>query len=262
MSGTRRRESFDEAAEDYNRWRAGYPEEVVEDVLSCAHIESSSRILEVGCGTGQLSVPLANRGIDLVAVEVGLNLAALARQNLAGFPNARVETAAFEDWPLPPEPFDAVVVANAFHWLDPDSRFSKSARCLRPGGYLTIGHAHHVRGGTPGFFDESQRYYRKWGLSDDPFFQLPSISEAPIMCPELDGRPEFGVVQRHRFEILRQQDAESYVGWLKTDSLVATLDQDARGAFLSDIANLIETKFKGTVSRNFLYEVISAPRIT
>ena len=82
------------------------------------------------------------------------------------------------------------------------------------------------------------------------------------MYPELDGRPEFGVVQRHRFEILRQQDAESYVGWLKTDSLVATLDQDARGGFLNDIANLIETKFKGTVSLNFLYEIISAPRIT
>ena len=262
MSGTRRRESFDEAAEDYNRWRAGYPEEVVEDLLSCAHIESSGRILEVGCGTGQLSVPLANRGIDLVAVEAGPNLAALARQNLARFPNARVETAAFEDWPLPPEPFDAVVVANAFHWLDPDARFSKSARGLRLGGYLTIGHAHHVRGGTPGFFDESQRYYRKWGLSDDPFFQIPSGSEAPIMYPELDGRPEFGVVQRHRFEILRQHDTESYVGWLKTDSLVATLGHDARDGFLNDIANLIETKFKGTVSRNFLYEIISAPRIT
>ena len=79
------------------------------------------------------------------------------------------------------------------------------------------------------------------------------------MYPELDGRPEFGVVQRHRFEILRQHDTESYVGWLKTDSLVATLGHDARDGFLNDIANLIETKFKGTVSRNFLYEIIKRP---
>jgi SAM-dependent methyltransferase len=155
VTGTRRRGSFDEAAEDYNRWRAGYPEEVFEDMLGCAHIEASSRILEVGCGTGQLSAPLANRGIDLLSVEVRPNLAALARQNLARFRNARVEIAAFEDWPLPPESFDAVVVANAFHWLDPDVRYSKSARGLRLGGYLTIGHAHHVQGGTAGFFDES-----------------------------------------------------------------------------------------------------------
>lgn len=71
VTGTRRNESFDEAAEDYNRWRAGYPDEVVEDVVDCAHIDSSSRVLEVGCGTGQLSVPLADRGVDMVAVEVG-----------------------------------------------------------------------------------------------------------------------------------------------------------------------------------------------
>jgi SAM-dependent methyltransferase len=262
VTGPRRKESFDEAAEDYNRWRAGYPEVVVEDVLGCAHIESSSRVLEVGCGTGQLSVPLADRGIDLVAVEVGPNLAAFARQNLARFPKARVETAAFEDWLLPPEPFDAVLIANAFHWLEPDVRFSKSASGLRLGGYLTIGHAHHVRGGTPGFFEETQRYYMKWGLSDAPLFQLPSVSETPTMYPELDGRPEFGVVQRHRFEIPRQHSAESYVGWLKTDSLIASLDPDARDGFLDDIASLIDTKFDGTVSRNFLYEIISAPRIT
>jgi hypothetical protein len=82
------------------------------------------------------------------------------------------------------------------------------------------------------------------------------------MYPELDGRPEFGVVQRHRFEIPRQHSAESYVGLLKTDSLIATLGRDARDGFLDDIATLIETKFKGTVSRIFLYEILCAPRIT
>lgn len=99
-------------------------------------------------------------------------------------------------------------------------------------------------------------------MSDDPFLQLPSASAAPIMYPELERRPEFGVVQRHRFEIPRQHSAESYVGWLKTDSLIAALDRDARDGFLEDIGGLIDTKFNGTVSRNFLYEIVSAPRIT
>lgn len=260
MTVARRKESFDEAAADYNRWRAGYPEEVVEDILASGCIESFSRVLEVGCGTGQLSVPLANRAVELVAVEFGSSLAALARRNLARFPKARVETAAFEDWPLPAEPFDSVVVANAFHWLDPEVRFSKSARALKLGGCLIIAHAHHVRGGTPGFFEETQRYYMKWGLSDDPFFRPPAARDAPIMHPELDERPEFGPVRRNRFEIPRQHSAESYVGWLKTDSLIATLDPAAREGFLDDIGALIDTKFHGTVSRNFLYEVITAPR--
>jgi SAM-dependent methyltransferase len=258
---TRRKESFDEGAEDYNRWRAGYPEDVVLDLLAGAHIEPNSQVLEIGCGTGQLSVPLAVHGVELVAVELGPNLAALARQNLAPFPKARVETGGFEDWPLPPEPFDAVVVANAFHWLDPEVRFSKTAHALKVGGCLTIAHAHHIRGGTPGFFEATQRYYLRWGLGDDPFFQPPTVSDAPIMYPELDDRPEFGPVRRQRFEIPRQHTAESYLGWLKTDSLIATLEPDAQDCFLNDIGHLIETEFQGTVSRNFLYEVITAPRI-
>jgi SAM-dependent methyltransferase len=257
----RRKESFDEAAEDYNRWRAGYPEEVIEDILASGHIESSSRVLEVGCGTGQLSLPLADRGVELVAVECGRKLAALAQRNLARVPKAGVENASFEDWPLPAEPFDAVVVANAFHWLDPEVRFSKSARALKLGGYLTIAHAHHVRGGTPGFFEETQRYYMKWGLSDDPFFHPPAAPDAPIMYPELDDRLEFGQVRRNRFEVPRRYSAESYVGWLKTDSLIATLDPKVREGFFDDIGVLIDTKFHGMVSRNFVYEVITAPRI-
>jgi SAM-dependent methyltransferase len=261
VTGARRKESFDEAAEDYDRWRAGYPEGVVVDMLACAHIDANSRVLEVGCGTGQLSVALAVHGAELVAVELGPNLAAIARQNLGSFPKARVETGAFEDWPLPPEPFDAVVVANAFHWLDPEVRVSKSAEALKLGGHLTIAHAHHILGGTPGFFEATQQYYLKWGLSDDPFFQPPTVEDAPIMYPELDDRPEFGPVRRDRFEIARQHTAESYLGWLKTDSLIATLDADARDGFLNDVGHLVDTGFQGTVSRNFLYEVITTPRI-
>jgi SAM-dependent methyltransferase len=261
VTGARRRQSFDEAAEDYNRWRAGYPQAVIEDIVASGHIETYSRVLEVGCGTGQLSVPLAERGVELVAVELGRNLAAFARRNLARFPHAQVENASFEDWYLPAEPFDTVVVANTFHWLDLELRFSKSARALKPGGYLTIGHAQHIRGGTPDFFEETQRFYLKWGLSDDPNFQPPAGRDAPIGYPELDDRQEFGPVRRDRFEIPQHHTAESYVGWLRTDSLIATLDPRDREGFLVDIGDLIDNKFHGRVSRNFLYEVITAAKI-
>jgi SAM-dependent methyltransferase len=170
--GDRRRESFDRAAADYDRYRSRYPGDVVASVIRDAGIQAGTRVLEIGCGTGQLSVPIADRGAELVAVELGGNLARFARTNLSPYPNARVEVSAFEDWPLPSEPFDAVVSANAFHWVDPDVRFSKSALALVPGGTLTIGHAHHVRGGTPGFFEDTQPFYLKWGLSDDPFLSL------------------------------------------------------------------------------------------
>jgi len=256
----RRRESFDAVADLYDLYRLSYPPEVVDDVIASTHLHDGSRVLEIGCGTGQLSVPLAQHGVDLLAIELGPRLAAHAKRNLEQFPKAHVAVGSFEDWPLPSKPFDAVVCASAFHWLDPNVRFSKSAEALRPGGFLTIVHSHHVQGGTPGFFADTQRYYVKWGLSDDPFYTPTAPADAPAGFPEVDQLSEFSSVERHRFEIPRELPTASYVGWLNTDSLVLSLDDQSRRGFLRDIARLIDSKYNGAAARNFVYEVIVAQR--
>ncbi|HET8845594.1 MAG TPA: class I SAM-dependent methyltransferase [Ktedonobacteraceae bacterium] len=255
-----RRESFDLIAEYYNVYRPPYPREVVDTVIALSNLHQGSRVLEIGCGTGQLSVSLAQHGIDLLALEPGPHLAALARQNLKQFPNGQVEISSFEEWPLPGQKFNAVVSASAFHWLDPDVRFSKSAQALHAGGFLTILHIHHVRGGTPGFFADTQPCYVKWGLSDDLSFQPPAPDNTPIMYPELEQQPEFRSVERRYFEIPMSHSTTSYIGWLKTDSLVNSLNDQSRRGFLQDINHLIEAKYNGKVVRNFVYEVIVAQK--
>ncbi|HKA02883.1 MAG TPA: hypothetical protein VKD67_01100, partial [Acidimicrobiales bacterium] len=136
----------------------------------------------------------------------------------------------------------------------------KCAEALRPGGALTILQVHHVRGGTPGFFADTQPYYRRWGLSDDPTFNLPDPHELPGAYPELDRRIEFNAVERYRFEIPMRFTTDSYVGWLRTDSLVNGVDDESRAGFLDDMHRLISLRYDGTVERNFLYEVIVATR--
>ena len=193
-------------------------------------------------------------------MELGRHLAALARRNLERFPNARVETAAFEDWPLPTQKFDAVLAASAFHWLEPNIRLSKPAEALHPGGFLTILHVHHVRGGTVRFFADTQRHYTQWGMSDDPTFQPPAPDDTPTTYPELDQHPAFSHVERRRFEIPMTYSTASYIGWLTTDSLVNTLDHESRSGFLQDIERLIESKYHGAVTRNYVYEVVTGQR--
>jgi SAM-dependent methyltransferase len=256
----RRRGSFDLVAAYYDLYRSRYPQEVVNAVIALSKLHNGSRVLEIGCGTGQLSVPLAKHGIDLVAIELGPHLAALARRNLKRFPNVQVEVSSFEEWPLPSQKFDAVMSASAFHWLDPDVRFSKSAEALHLGGFLTILHVHHVRGGTPGFFADTRPYYVKWGLSDNLSFQAPTLDNIPTMYPELDQLPEFRTVERHRYEIPRSHSTAAYIGWLNTDSLVNSVDNKSRRGFLRDIENLIKSKYNSEVVRNYVYEVITAQR--
>ncbi|HEU5383836.1 MAG TPA: class I SAM-dependent methyltransferase [Ktedonobacteraceae bacterium] len=256
----RRRESFDLVAEYYNMYRSPYPQQVVETVIALSKLHHGSKVLEIGCGTGQLSVPLAQHGIDLLAIELGPHLAALARRNLKRFSNVHVEVSSFEAWLVPSQKFDAVVSASAFHWLDPDVRFSKCVEVLHPGGFLTILHVHHVRGGTPGFFADTQPFYLKWGLSDDLSFQPPAPDNLPTLYPELDQLSLFRSVERYHFVIPMRYSTISYIGWLRTDSLVNSLNDQERVGFLQDIEHLIELKYNGEVVRNYVYEVIVAQR--
>ena len=102
----RLRSTFDQAAELYDRARPRYPTGLFDDLAELAGIGPGSSVLEIGPGTGQATVALAERGCRVVAVELGAALAAVARRNLARFPAVEVVTAPFEDWPLPEEPFD------------------------------------------------------------------------------------------------------------------------------------------------------------
>ena len=85
-------------------------------------------MLEIGCGTAQATVPLARRGYHVLCVELGENLATIARGKLADYPQeAWVLASPFEDWPLEEETFELVVSATTFHWVDPAVRYRKSA---------------------------------------------------------------------------------------------------------------------------------------
>ena len=150
MSGADRvrlRGWFNQAAELYDRARPGYLPALFDELAGVAGVGPGCRVLEIGCGTGQATVPLAERDCRIVAVELGAAMAAVARRNLARFPAVEVAVAAFQDWPLPPEPFDVVVAATAWHWLDPAVRVAKAAAALRPGGTLATVATHHVAGG-------------------------------------------------------------------------------------------------------------------
>ena len=128
---------FDEIAAEYDRYRPAYPDELIDQACQVAGIGSGDRVLEVGCGSGQLTRSLVARGLRVTALEPGKSLVALARQNLEG---AGVEfvNAQFEDAPLPREQFQAVFSASAFHWIDPKVSWQKTADVLVPGGTLAL----------------------------------------------------------------------------------------------------------------------------
>ena len=129
---------FDEIAVEYDRHRPAYPDELVDQACRVAGIGSGDRVLEVGCGSGQLTRALVARGLHVTALEPGKSLVALARQNLEGAGEVEFVNARFEDALLPREQFQAVFCASAFHWIDPKVSWQKVADVLVPGGTLAL----------------------------------------------------------------------------------------------------------------------------
>jgi len=129
---------FDAVADEYDRHRPAYPDELVDQACQAEGIGSGDHVLEVGCGSGQLTRSLAARGLRVTALEPGENLIALARRNLAGTGEVEFLTAQFENALLPREQFQAVFSASAFHWIDPNVSWQKAADVLVPGGTLAL----------------------------------------------------------------------------------------------------------------------------
>jgi ubiquinone/menaquinone biosynthesis C-methylase UbiE len=129
---------FDEVAAEYDRRRPAYPAELIDRACLVAGIGRGDHVLEIGCGTGQLTRGLLARGLHVTALEPGQSLLALARQNLESAGEVEYVNAQFEDALLPGEQFHAVFSASAFHWVDPEVSWQKAADVLVPGGTLAL----------------------------------------------------------------------------------------------------------------------------
>ncbi|AWS44314.1 trans-aconitate 2-methyltransferase [Streptosporangium sp. 'caverna'] len=264
MTGSDRerlRASFTEDAELYDQARPGYPPELFDDLAELTGIGPGCRVLEVGPGTGQATVPLAERGCHIVAVELGAEMAALARRNLARFPSVQVVTAAFEDWPPPAEPFDVVVSATAFHWIDPAVRMVRAADSLRAGGALATIATHHIKGGSTDFFAEAQTCYERFDPATPPDLRLQPAAEIPYDDgdePEPSGPFGPPVFRRHEWE--QTYSTAEYLNLLRTYSNHRTLEPVSLVGLLDCLTRLINDRHGGQITKRYLSELRVARR--
>src|SRR5919112_153777 len=210
----RLRRTFDEAASLYDEVRPGYPEDLFDDIVSLSGIRPAGRILEIGCGTGQATVPFARRGYRILCIELGENMAALARRNLRRYSQAEVRTGAFEESSLRERAFDLAISATAFHWLDAAVAYSKVARALRDGGSLALFWNVHVHSeASEDFFEAAQRIYEREAreIWDHKYEGPPRADEVPDRTGEIESSGLFEAVTRRNYRWDEMYDAKGYL---------------------------------------------------
>lgn len=130
--------SFDSVAAQYERARPSYPEQLFTDLPQVTGCPPGSLVLEIGSGTGKATVELLKLGYKVVGLEPGPAMAEIARNKCSRFNDFDIQVCTFEEWEETASKFDLVLSAQAFHWIDPEVRFTKTARVLKTHGTLVI----------------------------------------------------------------------------------------------------------------------------
>jgi SAM-dependent methyltransferase len=133
-----RRDLFRGTAGDYDRFRVPYPQSLIDDLSEQAAVTGSGTLLDLACGTGQLTFALHERFARTWAVDQEPDMTALVRAKAKDRPGIHVLTSSAEDLDLPEEAFDLVAIGNAFHRLPRDRVAALIYGWLRPGAYLAL----------------------------------------------------------------------------------------------------------------------------
>jgi ubiquinone/menaquinone biosynthesis C-methylase UbiE len=247
---------FDRAAEEYDRARPSYPSSLVDTACDAAGLSRGSPVVEVGCGTGKLTVALAERQLRVEAIDPGNRLLEIARRRITGGSDVRFRVGRFEDVELPTGAFDAVFSSAAFHWVDPGVGWSKAARVLRSGGVLAL--LTHVGSGRDSDLKAGLR--EAWRRVVPEAASWPSRDAATIwkgveerrgniseVWSWLEGhdlaRPEaatlFEDVELATVAEEQEVTAEEHVAFVRTTSAYLRLDTDGRRALEDRLSAVI-----------------------
>jgi SAM-dependent methyltransferase len=248
------RQTFDTIAAQYHGARPDYPDELYDALISLARLSpDEDAVLEVGCGTGKATIPLARRGFAITAVELGAALAQEARRNLAGFPRVTVVNAGFETWqPSRSATFGLVFAATAWHWIDPAVRYRKAWEMLRSGGHLAFWEAVHVipDGGDP-FFREIQDVYDEINEGMPPGTGFARPDELADSAAEIEASGLFTDVAVRRFDWEIRYTAEAYIRLLDTFSGHIAMADWHRNRLYGEIRRRLAARPGGQLRRHW-----------
>lgn len=157
-----------EVAEYYARFRRGYPTPTVDAVVAAFGLDRSDVVLDLGCGTGQLTLPLAGRVGAVIGMDPEPDMLRRARVAGAGVPNVTWVLGADTDVPalagvLGTRRLGAVTIATAAHWMRHEQLFAALAPMVRPGGGVAV-----IANGVPLWHQDSdwstalREYLQSW----------------------------------------------------------------------------------------------------
>jgi trans-aconitate methyltransferase len=248
-------------AEHYAKYRRGYRTDVLDLLTREFDLDGSSRVLDLGCGTGQLTLPLAARAGAVIGMDPSPDMLALGRATevpgITWVLGADSDVPALESL-LGRASLDLVTIGQALHWMDAATLFAALTRLLRPGGGIAV-----IANGAPAWtLDTSwapvlRAAAQKWFNASFPTCGTSEQERAQYR--ELLAQAGFTAVREHHFDYTEQLDLDEVVGSFHSAAPLERLSEGDRFDYDRELRQaLLDTEPGGTFTEVVAVRVLSA----
>lgn len=234
--------TFDTVADTYEKLRPGYVDELYQTIFDYAPINNTSRIVEIGIGGGQATLPFLKTGCELTAVDYGENFCEICREKFKSYPNFSAVSGKFEDVELNGE-YDLIYSASAFHWIPEEIGYKKVYDMLKDGGVFARFANHPYRDkGKPELSAEMDRIYAEYYYkyhNKEPKTIIKYAEQQAHDRALIAEKYGFTDIQYKLFYRTRTFSAKEYIMLLGTYSDHIAIEEKIRTKFFSKIENAI-----------------------
>jgi len=245
----------DHVAKIYDEIRPSYPIELVNEVVKDLTKDNSTSMLEIGAGTGKATEYFAKTGHGIDCVELGENLANILIQKCRPYSNVDVFVEAFETWEAREgKLYDLIYSAQAFHWIDPNIKYSKCHSLLKPHGKLGLFWYQPVP-----IENQLTKSIRKTITAYCPTYYTDEESNELIEETILRRKNEliesdlFINIEHHEFLVENTLSISDYISALNSFSKFASLEKVTRSKIVNDLEDLFIQLNCKTIPSNLKY---------
>ena len=219
---------FDREAEIYEQARPSYPPDGIAWFAEHLGIATGRDVLDLAAGTGKFTRLLEPLGARLIASEPVGGMRAVLQRTSPGLP---IVSSTAELMPFRAASFDAITVAQAFHWFDAPVALAEAARVLRPHGRLGL--VWNARDRSSEIMDAL------WSIMDRVEKRAPWREHDEWRETAFTATPFFGPLHEATFHHEQLLTVDDVVGRFQSVSHVAVLDDAPKQAVLTEVRDLL-----------------------